>query len=243
MVPEVGLNPRSAMEGGDHAHRLAPVIRSVITTPLRVPWKGAAFMDLQRAQGQRHRRARRLLVSVAEASAMATMVAMTFASSAMATPTSGPSAPAVDGAANGGAVIVVLKVQHTDMNMRTQAAAVRGATAADQAPVVAAIKADGGTNLAQVSEPSEVAATLSAAAVASLEANSAVAQIIPDPQVQMQPSGSLAQPPAAAQPTAQPAARPAKGASCPFNPDPGKPLQEGEANIDIHASDGTPAAP
>jgi hypothetical protein len=196
-------------------------------------------MDLQRAKGQRHRRARRLLVSVAGASAMATMVAMTFASSAMATPTSGPSAPAVDGAANGGAVIVVLKAQHTDMNMRTQAAALRSATAADQAPVVAAIKADGGTNLVQVSEPSEVAATLSAAAVASLEADSAVAQIIPDPQVQMQPSGSLAQPPAAA----QPAARPAKGASCPFNPDPGKPLQEGEANIDIHASNGTPGAP
>ena len=182
-------------------------------------------MDLQRAKGQRHRRTRRLVVSVAGASAMATRVAMTFASSAMATPTGGPSAPAVDGAANGGAVIVVLRVQHTDMNMRTQAAALRSATAADQAPVVAAIKADGGTNLVQVSEPSEVAATLSAAAVASLEANSAVAQIIPDPQVQMQPSGSLAQPPAAA----QPAARPAKGASCPFNPDPGQPLQEGEA--------------
>jgi hypothetical protein len=103
-------------------------------------------MDLQRTKGQRHRRARRLLVSVAGTSAMATMVAMTFASSAMATPASGPPAPAVAGAANGGAVIVVLKVQHPDTNMRTQAAALRRATAADQAPVVAAIKADGGTN-------------------------------------------------------------------------------------------------
>jgi hypothetical protein len=192
-------------------------------------------MDLQRTKG---RRARRLLVSVAGASAMATMVAMTFASSAMATPSGGPPAPAVDGAANGGAVIVVLKAQHPVMSMRVQAAALRSATAADQAPVVAAIKADGGTNLVQVPEPSEVAATLSAAAVASLKANPAVAQIIPDPQVQMQPSDSLAQPPAAAQPTA----RPARGASCPFNPDPGKPLQEGEANINIHASNGTPGA-
>ena len=58
------------MEGGDHAHRLAPVIRSVFTTPLRVPGKGAAFMDLQRAKGQRRRRARRLLVGVAGSSAM-----------------------------------------------------------------------------------------------------------------------------------------------------------------------------
>jgi hypothetical protein len=196
-------------------------------------------MDLGHTKGQRHRRARRLLVGAAGAAAIATMVAMTIASPAMATPVGGPSAPAVDGAANGGAVIVVLKAQHTDLNLRTQAAALRSATAADQAPVVAAIKADGGTNVVQVPEPSEVAATLSAAAVASLQANPAVAQIIPDPQVQMRPSDSLAQPPAAA----QSAARPASGASCPFNQDPSKPLQEGEANIDIHASNGTPGAP
>ena len=59
-------------------------------------------MDLQGAKGQRHRRARRLLVSVAGASALATMGAMTFASSAMATPAGGPPAQAVDGAATAG---------------------------------------------------------------------------------------------------------------------------------------------
>ena len=69
-----------------------------------------------------------------------------------------------------------------------------------RSPVVAAIKADGGTSLVQVPEPSEVAATLSAAAVASLRANLAVAQIIPDPQIHVQPTDSLSPPPQAAGP-------------------------------------------
>jgi hypothetical protein len=150
-----------------------------------------------------------------------------------------PLAPAQDGAANGGAVIVVLKAQHPELNMRTQAVALKSATEADQAPVVAAIKADGGTNLVQVPEPSEVAATLPASAVASLQANPAVARIIPDPQVQVVPSNPLSQPPVAA----QPAGRASSGTKCPFNPNPGQPLQEGEDNIDVHASNGTPGAP
>jgi hypothetical protein len=136
-------------------------------------------------------------------------------------------------------VIVVLKAQHAGMNERTQAAALKSVTAADQAPVVAAIKADGGTNLVQVPEPSEVAATLSAAAVASLRANPAVAQVIPDSQIRVLNSDSLSPPPVASQTAGRPSSR---GASCPFNPNPNKPLQEGEANIDIHASNGTPGA-
>ena len=153
-------------------------------------------MGLGHTTCRRRRGSRRLLASLAGTSALATMAGLGLASSAMAA--TAPLAPAPGGAARGGAVIVVLTAQHPDLNMRTQAAALKSATEADQAPVVAAIKADGGTNLVQASEPSEVAATLSAAAVTSLAANPAVAQIIPDPQVQMRPSGSLAQPPAAA---------------------------------------------
>jgi hypothetical protein len=178
-----------------------------------------------------------LLASLAGTSALATMAGLGFVSPATAA--TAPLAPAQGGAANGGAVIVVLKAQHPDLNMRTQAAALKSATEADQAPVVAAIKADGGKNLVQVPEPSEVAATLSAAAVASLQANPAVAQIIADPQIHVLPPGSLSQPPAT-----RPAARPSsRGASCPSNPNPNKPLQEGEADINIHASNGTPGAP
>jgi hypothetical protein len=195
-------------------------------------------MGLGHTKGRRRRGSRRLLASLAGTSALATMVGLGFASPAMAA--TAPLAPARDGAANGGAVIVVLKAQHPDLNMRTQAAALKSVTEADQAPVVAAIKADGGTNLVQVPEPSEVAATLSAAAVASLQANPAVAQIIPDPQIHVQPTDSLSPPPQATQPTGRPSSR---GASCPSNPNPNKPLQEGEADTNIHASNGTPGAP
>jgi len=151
-------------------------------------------------------------------------------------------APALDGAATGGAVIVVLKAQHPNLNMRTQAAALNSATEADQAPVVAAITADGGTNLLQVPAPSEVAATLSASAVSDLQADPAVAEIIPDPQIQVVPSNPLSQPPVASQPTAR-ASSTTSANSCPFNPNPSQPLQEGEANINIHASNGIPGAP
>jgi hypothetical protein len=195
-------------------------------------------MGLGHTKGRRRRGSSRLLASLAGTSALAMMAGPGFASPAMAA--TAPLAPAQDGAANGGAVIVVLKAQHRDLNMRTQAAALKSATEADQAPVVAAIKAAGGTNLVQVPEPSEVAATLSAAAVASLQANPAVAQIIPDPQIHVQPTDSLSQPPPATLPSGRPSSR---GTSCPSNPNPNKPLQEGEADINIHASNGTPGAP
>ena len=172
-------------------------------------------MGLGHAKGRRRRGSRRLLASLAGTSALATMAGLGFASPTMAA--TAPLAPAQDGAANGGAVIVVLKAQHPDLNMRTQAAALKSATAADQAPVVAAIKADGGTNLVQVPEPSEVAATLSAAAVASLQANPAVAQIIPDPQIHVLPTDSLSQPPRGG-PADRPVVEP--GRELPVQPEP-----------------------
>ena len=81
----------------------------------------------------------------------------------------------------------------------------------------------------QAPEPSAVAATLSASAVAPLEGNPAVAQVIPDPQVQVQPSGSLAHP----LQRLQPAGAAGKTLVLPVKPEPGEALQEGEANINF----------
>ncbi len=182
---------------------------------------------------------RRLRVGLAAASALAAIVGVGYVSSAVAAPT-GPLAPAPDGAASGGSVIVVLKSQHSGLDMRTHPDSLKKATASDQASVVAAIRADGGTNVVQMSQPSAVAATLSASAVATLRANPAVAQVIPDPQVQVVPANPLAQPPAA---TKAAAATASPATTCPFNPNPSKPLEEGEANADVHASNGIPGAP
>jgi subtilase family protein len=193
--------------------------------------------QLGRRIGEQGLGSRRLRAGVAGMSALATIVGVGGLSAAMAAP-AGPLAPASDGAASGGAVIVVLKSQHPGLNERTQARALKTATASDQAALVAAIRADGGTNLLQLSEPSAVAATLSASAVASLRANPAVAQVIPDPQIQVAPANPLAAPPVAP----KSAGTAAKPGACPFNPNPSKPLEEGEANAQIHASNGIPGA-
>jgi hypothetical protein len=151
-----------------------------------------------------------------------------------------PLAPASGGAANGGAVIVVLKSQHTGLNMRTQAGTLRTDALSDQAAIVSSIKASHGTGLLQLTEPSSVAATLSPAEVSSLRANPAVAEIIPDPEIQVAPSS----PPSVPRVSKVQKSSNSNPNSCPFNPaGPGKPLQEGEADSDIHASNGNPKAP
>ena len=153
---------------------------------------------------------------------------------------SSPLAPAPDGAANGGAVIVVLKSQHTGLNMRTQAGTLRSDAQSSQASIVSSIQASHGTGLMQVTYPSSVAATVSSAEVATLRANPSVAEVIPDPKIQVGPEAPV--------PTPR-VSNVAKGSSagsgtCPFNPaGPGQPLQEGEADTDVHASNGNPNAP
>jgi hypothetical protein len=89
-------------------------------------------------------------------------------------------APAVDGAASGGAVIVVLKDQHSASTLRAQGAARTATTRADQSSIVSAIKAGGGTDITQLVSVNAVAARLPAAEVARLQADPAVAQIVPD---------------------------------------------------------------
>jgi hypothetical protein len=151
-----------------------------------------------------------------------------------------PLAPAPNGAANGGAVIVVLKSQLTGLNMRTQGSTLKADALQDQASIVSSIRSSGGRAVLQLTEPNSVAATLSASEVSALRNNPAVAEVIPDPEIQVAPATPLPVPRAAkVLRTSQ-----SSPGSCPFNPaGPGKPLQEGEADSDIHASNGIPNAP
>jgi Subtilase family len=152
-------------------------------------------------------------------------------------------APVVGRAASGGAVIVVLKDQHANLNLRTQAAQRTAAAQAGQRSIVSSIKASGGTGVTQLVAPSAVAAHVSAAEVDRLSRDPAVAEIVPDVTVQMQPPGSALSALTSAVAAPRRSAS-AKAASCPFNPaGPSHPLQEPEAVADIHASDGNPSAP
>jgi hypothetical protein len=164
----------------------------------------------------------------------ATVLAGAGAGYATSTPAS--LAPALGRAAAGGRVIVVLKDQHSGLNLRTQAARRIAAAHSSQAPIVSGMQAHGGRDVTRLVAPDAVAALLPAAEVARLRANPAVAEIVPDPRVTVQ------QPASAAGPAATVAkASPSQHSYCPFNP--ARPLQEPEAVADIHASNGNPNAP
>src|ERR1700722_7531218 len=109
---------------------------------------------------------------------------------ASATTAGRPLAPVVGRAASGGAVIVVLKDQHSGLNLRAQAAARTAAADADQAPIVASIKAGGGPDVTQTGAPRAVAPHVPAAEGSRLRRDLSVAEIVPDIPVQMQPPGS-----------------------------------------------------
>jgi subtilase family protein len=174
---------------------------------------------------------------------------------------SGPLAPAVDGAAGGGPVIVLLKSQYTGLNLRTQAAARAADAHAAQAPLTADITAHGGTNVTRLVAPDAIAAKLPAAEVRSLQADPAVAEIVPDVQMTIvggaSASGLTSAGPAAARAASTAstaktanASKTASGtttgqhSTCPFNPaGMSRPLQEPEADTDIHASTDNPHAP
>jgi hypothetical protein len=150
-------------------------------------------------------------------------------------------APALAGAAKGGGVIVVLKDQHTGLNLRTQGSKRSADTRSDQASIVSSIRAGHGTGLLQLTAPSSVAATLSAAEVSKLRRNPAVAQIIPDPNVRVVPASPAPEP--LVKKVAIPKRTGAGAKTCPFNPaGPSRPLQEPEVDADIHASNGNPSA-
>jgi hypothetical protein len=162
---------------------------------------------------------------------------------AAAAPGGTPVAPVVGRAASGGAVIVVLKDQHARLNLRTQAARRTAAAHADQRSIVSSIRASGGTQVTQLVAPSAVAAHVPAAEVSRLSRDPAVAEIVPDVPVHMQPPGSASAPLTSAGPAARRSAA-ARATTCPFNPaGRSRPLQEPEAAADVHASDGNPGAP
>ncbi len=159
---------------------------------------------------------------------------------ALAAAAPAPMAPALGGAANGGPVIVVLRNQHPGMSLRAQASQLRADSLADQASVVSSIRASHGTSVLQLTVPNSVAATLSAAEVSDLRHDPAVARIIPDVPLRVAPASP------ASTPLVKNVARPGgPGArTCPFNPGAAlRPLEEPEADSDIHASDGNPSAP
>jgi hypothetical protein len=154
-----------------------------------------------------------------------------------------PVAPVLGRAVSGGAVIVVLRHQHANLNLRTQAAQRTAAAHADQRSIVSSIKASGGTEVTQLVAPSAVAAHVPAAEVSRLRRDPAVAEIVPDVPVHMWRPG-LALAPLSNAAAVKRQSTPARAAGCPFNPaGPGKPLQEPEAAADVHASNGNPRAP
>ena len=92
-------------------------------------------------------------------------------------------APVLGDAGQGGAVIVWLKNDHSDLNLRSAAGARVAAAHGDQKPVVAAIRDSGGTDVVQLVSVNAVAAHVSAAGVAALRRLPAVKEIIPDATV------------------------------------------------------------
>jgi hypothetical protein len=68
----------------------------------------------------------------------------------------------VDGAAAGGAVIVVLKDRHADITLKAEGAQRTATTRSDQRSIVSDIYANGGTDVTQLVSVNAVAAHLSA---------------------------------------------------------------------------------
>jgi hypothetical protein len=92
-------------------------------------------------------------------------------------------APVLGSAEQGGAVIVWLKNDHANLNLRSAASARQTAARNDQKPIVAAIKNNGGTDVVQLVSVNAVAAHVSAAGVDALRKLPGVKEIIPDATV------------------------------------------------------------
>jgi hypothetical protein len=136
-------------------------------------------------------------------------------------------APAPDGAAAGGPVIVVLKNQHPSLKLRGHGAARTAATRSDQKAIVSSIKASGGTHVTQLVSVNAVSATVSAAEVTKLRQDPAVQEVVPNSTVPVQVSAPVSQ-------AKNPA--PLSKRLCPANP--AKPLLEPEALGVIHYDTG-----
>lgn len=140
-------------------------------------------------------------------------------------------APALDGAASGGPVIVVLRDQHANLALKAQGVQRTSTIHADQQSVVSDIRAAGGTGVTQLVSVNAVAAHLSADAVNRLRANPNVAEIVPDAPIDVAPASTG--------PQGQPARLSQK--LCPSNP--ADPLLEPEALSVTHTESQNPNDP
>jgi Subtilase family len=181
-----------------------------------------------------HRRFLFSVTTVLSASAMAVVgssglpaAAAPVAGTAPVASTVTTPAPAPDGAASGGAVIVVLKNQHAGLKLKAQGAARIAATRSDQQAIVSSIKASGGTDVTQLVSVNAVSATLSAAEVNKLRHDPAVQEIVPNSSVPVQVTTPAPQ-------AKNPA--PLSKRLCPANPK--QPLLEPEALGVIHYDTG-----
>ncbi len=140
--------------------------------------------------------------------------------------------------ATGGRVIVVLKDQHSSLNLKTQGQLRRRLAFADQAPILNSIRASNGTEIQQLVAVNAVAAKLSAREVTALKALPQVAKVVPNLPVQSQ-SGEVASasvPNSQVMPDANPAPCPAATATSPLGVT--GVVQEPESDSVLHASDG-----
>jgi Subtilase family len=167
---------------------------------------------------------------------------------------SSPVAPALNGSAAGGRVIVVMKDQQNGLNLQTQARQWVTSAHDEQAPIVSSIESSGGSGVTQLAAPDAIAANVSAAEVAQLRSNPAVAEIVPDQMIQMGQVHTESAPPATATvvgnrgagqggDSGQPASIPPLATHVIPKNCPSTPVQEPEAVADIQASDGNPHAP
>ena len=124
------------------------------------------------------RRSRRRATAVAIGAALTAAGAGAIANATAATST--PLAPVLGDAGLGGDVIVWLKDDHANLNLRSAANARVTAAHDDQKPIVAAIRANGGSDVVQLVSVNAVAAHVPAAGIAALRQLRAVKEIIPD---------------------------------------------------------------
>ncbi|HEX3589121.1 MAG TPA: S8 family serine peptidase [Pseudonocardiaceae bacterium] len=116
------------------------------------------------------------------------------------------------------AVIVLMKAQHPDLKPKIDSAARAKAVGADQAGVVADLRGHGASHIQQLDTVSAVAATADQSEISRLEANPAVADVVPDKIIPMPKNDGV---------TAAPTQAPGGSAAC--TSDPSKPQIEPEA--------------
>lgn len=138
---------------------------------------------------------RHRLLTLPTALAVGVLLAVMGDGSATAATAPATLAPAVDGAASGGAVIVVLKNQHTDVKLKAQGAERTSMTRSDQQSIVSDMTANGATDITHLVSVNAVAAHLSAQEVDRLRANPAVQEVVPDATITVPTGASVPQGP------------------------------------------------